>query len=85
MSKLSTANTETILTEPFITEYIHVFFNAGTKKFPKNSLSMEVTNNKDMTDFKNLCEKIEKKTPFKFNKDNTKLYIKFGLPEDIKV
>lgn len=83
MSKLSIATTENILTTPFMTGFNHVYYNEGTKKFPKCTLSMEV--NDDMNDFKKVCEKIEKKTPYKFNKDNTKQYIKFNISKEIKV
>ena len=85
MSKVSTATIENLLTEPFITDYNHVFFNEGTKKFPKNSLSIEVTNNTEMTKFKKICEKVDIKTPFKKNKEGNKLYVKFGIPESLRV
>lgn len=85
MSTLSTVNTENLMSEPFITEFSHVFFNAGTKKFPKSSLSLEVTNNKDMITLKKICEGIEPKTPFKPNKENTKLYCKFNISSKLKV
>ena len=85
MSKVSNATTENLLSTAHITDYDHVFFNAGTKKYPKESLSLEVTNNKDMNDFRSICEIMEDKTPFKYNKDNTKLYVKFGLSNQLKV
>lgn len=84
MSKLSTATTDNLLTTPFISEYNHVFYNASTKKF-KESLSIDVTDNKEFMDFRCECMKLDINSPFKPNKEQTKLYAKFNLASECKI
>jgi hypothetical protein len=83
MQKL--ASIETIeLSKPYVTEYMNVFYNPASKTF-KASLSADVTNDELFEKLKVMAEQIETKTPFKPNKENTKMYVRFSISNELKV
>ena len=85
MANLNNATTENLLTTPFMTEFEHFYFNPGTKIFPKEYLTVEVTNNNEFKKFNETCKIVHKNTPVKDNKEKTKQYAKFNISKDFKV